>query len=921
MKNKIYIILALTFMIKSIYANQEDSTKVINSNSALYLEHSIKIDNNEATNAIETITNDKLMHKRSINNSNMLFGLGSGLQVIGNSNNSWNDGATLSIRGWGTSSSNSPLILIDGFERSLDEISGEEIESITILKDASTAIYGIKGANGVILINTKRGKVGKPQINVSYNFNIGKPIRTPDMVDGYTFANALNESLINDGKDARYNSTELELFKTQGAPQVYPNVNWWNESIRNQSYGNNLTVSATGGNSFVRYYTQLNYLNNNGILQNTDLNEGYSNQFKYSKLNIRTNLDIDVTPTTKTQLNLYGNFSEHNRPGSSTASIFEALYQVPSGAFPIRTTNDMWGGSTIYSNNPMALISGTGYARSQVRTMYADIKIEQDLRDFIEGLKIGANLALDNTASYWDSNTKNFGYSSTSMNWDNDEIENKVLRNEGSLSFSRSVGTSMNQFSFNSFAKYNKEIDKHKLDIVLSYNLEKRNVKGQNNSRAFMDVIGHAHYLYDNKYILDLSISRSGSSVLKPSDRWGTFPSIGAAWIVSKEDYFKADWINQLKLRASYGISGLANYGVDLFLDKYGTGGSYPFGNNPSSISGLKITQLGINDLTYEKSHKLNIGADINILDKLSITLDGYHDHRTDILVSGSNAVSSIFGLSIPSINNGVIDSYGFESSINWASNIGSFKYEVGGIFNLNKNKIINNNEEYRPYEYLKRTGNPIGQFFGYEVVGIFKDQAEIDQSPIHNISNIRPGDFKYKDQNDDGIIDSYDQVALGYTRMPEIYYAFNLNFEYKNVGLYTLFQGAERVSTLLNTPSLYWPIYNNRTISTEYYNNRWTETNPNGKYPRLTSEGSDNNYTTNSFWVQNASYLKLRTLELYYNLPVKNNNSYQKDKLRLFVRAHDILSIDSLKIVDPENIGANHPSMSEIVLGFNLTF
>ena len=351
--------------------------------------------------------------------------------------------------------------------------------------------------------------------------------------------------------------------------------------------------------------------------------------------------------------------------------------------------------------------------------------------------------------------------------------------------------------------------------------------------------------------------------------------------------------------------------------------GSYYFGKNPASISGMKITQLGITDMTYEKSHKLNVGFDFIAFNKLSVTIDGFYDHRTDILVSGDNAVSSIFGLTAPNINNGVVNSYGVETSVRWADKIGDFNYQIGGMLTFNRNKIINQNEEYRPHDYLKRTGKRLGQFFGYEVEGIYQSQEEIDNRGVkQNLSDVRPGDLKYKDQNNDGVIDAYDQVALGYSAMPEIYYSFDLNLEYKGFGIYALFQGTGNQSRLLNTSSVYWPLISNSTISTEYYNNRWTPDTPNAKYPRLTSEGSANNYTTNSLWVADASYMKLRTLELYYNF---SQEMMKKSKFikgaKVFARGHDLFCVDKIKVLDPENIGTNHPTMTQYTFGVNLSF
>lgn len=925
MKKSIKLLVACVLCLPTaLVAQQQDSVPARKSKMAIEYGRGISFPLKESTTATAVAGEEALSHRKSINNSNLLYGLIPGLQVLQDAGNSWDDTATMKIRGWGTISSTNPLVLVDGFERSLDQISADEIETVTILKDAaSTALYGIRGANGVILVKTKRGAVGKPEINFSYQFNVATPQRLPELVDGYTYAKALNEGLTNDGLSKRYSDRELEAFRTQSNPEIYPNVNWWDEALRDHSTGNNVTFSAKGGGQFVRYYTQLNYLNDNGILKPTNDNEGYSTQFKYSKLNVRTNLDIAVSPTTSVQLNLFGNFSEHNRPNVTANNLFPALYQVPSGAFPVKTSRGIWGGTTVYDNNPVASISGGGYARSQTRNMFADMKLTQDLNSLVKGLSAGLQIGLDNSASYWDSNVKKFGYESTALNWETGETTYASIRNEGALAFTKSVGSSVNHFNFGAFANYAKEWNKHSLNATLQYNMDKTNSKGQNTSRAFIDAVAQVHYAYDHRYVLDASLSASAASILKPGNQWGLFPSVGAAWVMSEESALKADWLNLLKLRATYGIAGRADYGVDLFLDMYGTGGSYMFGKTPAGTGGMKLTQLAIGDMTYEKSHKLNVGFDFMAFNKLSVTVDGFYDHRTDILVDGDNTISSIFGLTAPKINNGVVDSYGVEVAARWTDRIGGLGYQIGGMLTFNRNKIVNQNEEYRPYDYLKRTGKRLGQIFGYEVEGTYQSQEEIDNRPVkQNLSVVRPGDLKYKDQNNDGVIDSYDQIALGYSSMPEIYYSFDLNLDYKGFGIYALLQGTGNQSKVLNTSSVYWPLIGNSTISTEYYNNRWTPETPDAKYPRLTSEGSANNYVTNSLWVADASFVKLRTLELYYQF---SQEMLKKSKFikgaKVFARGHDLFCIDKIKVLDPENIGTNHPTMAQYAFGVNLSF
>lgn len=926
MKKRIKLLVACLLGVQ-FAAAQKDSLAIHKTKITIEYGRDIAVDPLESTAAISTADAKSLSHKTSINPVNMLYGLIPGLQVLQNAGSAWDDGATVYIRGLGTINSQSPLILVDGFERDISQLSSSEIESVSVMKDAvSTALYGMKGANGVILIKTKRGTQSAPQVDFSYQFNFSTPNRLPEFADGYTYAKALNEAMTNDGQMPRYSSAELDAFKTQSNPSFYPNVNWMNEALRERSYGDNVNLSVKGGGKLIHYFTQINYLDDRGLLRPTSENEGYSTQFKYSRLNLRTNLDIEVSPKTRVQLNLLGNFSEQNRPGRTADEIFNALYSVPSGAFPIKTENQIYGGTSVYSNNPMAFIAGSGYGRIQSRTMFADLNIKQDLGAIVKGLSAKVRIGMDNSASYQDNNIKNFGYESATIDLATGEKKFTNLRNEGSLAFGSYINTSTNHFNFEGGLNYDQswKEKKHKLNAMLLYAMDKTNNKGVNTSMAFMDLVAQAHYTYNGRYALDASLSGSASSVLEPGHRWGIFPSIGASWLISEEAFAKCDWLNLLKLRASYGIAGRTDYGVDLFETMYGAGNSYFFKDTPVSLSGTKLTRLGMTGLTYEKSHKLNVGVDWMAFNRLSLTIDAFYDHRTDILVTGTNSVSGVFGMDVPMINNGVVNNRGVETSLRWNDKVGEVTYQLGGQFSFNRNEIVNMNEQYRPYDYQKQTGRSIGQIFGYEADGMYKDQAEIDNRPVKQyLSTVRPGDLKFKDQNGDNRIDEYDRVALGYNSLcPEIYYSFDLNAEYKGFGIYAMFQGTGNYSEILNTKGVWRPLVDNGTISTEYYENRWTPENQTAKYPRLTSMGSNNNYYTNSIWVADASFLKLRTLELYY----KFNPHFLKKipalkEAKLFARGHDLLSLDNIKIADPEAIYTKHPTMKQYVFGFNLSF
>lgn len=880
----------------------------------------------EASAAVSSAGEQELSHKTAINPSNLLYGLIPGLQVLQNAGNSWDDGATLYVRGIGTSGTATPLILVDGFERSLDKISGRDIESVTVLKDAvSTSLYGMRGANGVILVTTKRGESGAPRIDFSYQFNMGTPRNIPVLVNGYTFAHALNEGLTNDGSRPRYTDAELRAFYNGTYPDFYPDVDWWKESVRDHSYGNDVSLSAHGGGKTVKYYTQLNYMNDNGILKPVNTNEGYSSQFKYSKMNIRTNLDIAVSKTTRARLNMFGSFSEQNRPGQTADAIFSALYKVPSGAFPVKTAHDIYGGTTVYSNNPVALIAGSGYVRAQERVLFADLDLEQDLGFIAKGLSAGVRAAIDNYTTYQDSNTKNFAYEAATMDMTGGTQRYSMLRNEGTLSFGKGVTESSNHFNFEARLNYDRQWTGHKLQSILMYSMDKNTVNTQNASRAFMDIVGQVHYAFKDRYILDFSISGTASSVLEPGRRWGIFPAAGVAWLLSEEPFMKdSRVVDILKIRASYGISGRADYGLNLYRNQYGSGNSYYFGETLSRLSGLEETVLGVRGLTYEKSRKADFGLDFGIFNKLTFSADVFCDHRTDILMDDAGVTSSVLGISVPKVNNGVIDNYGTEASLNWSDRIGDFSYCAGGNFSYVRSRIISMNEQYRPYDYQRRTGRPVNQIYGYVVEGIYQSQEEIDNREVKQyLSEVYPGDLMFEDLNGDLRIDENDMKAIGYNNVcPEIYYSFWIGAEYRGIGLYALFQGAGNYSAILSVNSVYRPLINNNTVSAHYYRNRWTPENPDAKYPRLTYAGSANNYNNNTLWVADASFLKLRTLELSYRLPEKVLEKTGVLKgLQVFARAHDLFSWHSMEPMDPENVDDGHPLMTRCSFGINLSF
>ena len=630
------------------------------------------------------------------------------------------------------------------------------------------------------------------------------------------------------------------------------------------------------------------------------------------------------------KVKLLGSLTESNRPGNVISPIMTAMYNTPAAAFPIKTSTGEWGGSDTWTSNPIAMIAAQGYGKSDSRTLFADWTINQDLSEIItKGLSVQASIAFDNYADYWESMSQSYRYSksSTQFNTAGDSLVNPVSTIVGSNSnpvYSSSLG---NQWQhFNAFGKidYARNWTNVSLNSSLMFLHDQYVGNGQFTTTNRQRINGYAHIGLFDKYFIDLSLTGNGTNKLQPGHNIGIFPAVSSAWVLSKEDFLKnVKAIDLLKLRVSYGVVG-NDYtsAADLYKQTYGSGSTYYFGDNYTSVTGMTELRLATTGLTYEKSQKTNIGLDGRFWDAIDFTAEAYYEKRTDILVSTAGSVSGILGATPSMSNDGIVENKGIEFGLNINQSVGDFKYNVGGQFTYARSNIVNNNEGFVQYDYLKQTGKPVGQTIGYEAIGFFKDQADINGSPAQLLSTVVPGDIKFKDQNNDGKINELDKVALGYnTGLPEIYYSVNFNLEYKGLGIDANFQGVGNYSAILNTTSMFWPLRNNTNLSTYYYENRWTVDNTNALFPRLSTLQNDNNFNTNSVWVKDRSYIKLRTCEIYYKFPEKLLAKSFMSKAKIYLRGMNLFSIDNLKIVDPESYGIAYPMTASFNMGVNVRF
>ena len=860
------------------------------------------------TQALTTVTSDEILKNSSVSASDAIMGL-----------------LPLNFRG-----NSSPLVVVDGFPRDWSYLAKEEIESVTVLKDASaTALWGARGANGVISVTTKRGKYDSKKISVSYVHGIGLPTNIPQMANASSYANAVNEALTNDGLPVRYSPTDIANFTSgTGDPDLYPNVNWLKQAFRDYTQNNQLNMTFQGGGNRIRYFSLINYKNDFGILnpKYTEYDGRFSTQKRSYGLNIRTNLDIDVTKTTLVKFTLLGKLSQSNGPYSSDASIFNNLVGVPSAAFPVFTQSGLWGSNNIFNTNPIANIASTGYGMSNGQMFQSDMRIIQNLSMLVNGLSAEATVSYDNNATYAESQSKTYAYQVNTpvVNSSTGAItKNSVLRgNESALAFNSSLSNQFITSALEGKVLYDRTFGVNSLIASAIFRQETIYPLGRNNTRKRQYFVGTAGYDFQGRYLLDLVINHYGTSLLSAGDKFRTYPAISAGWIISRESFFNSKSLDLLKLRVSWGKSGYdGNLQYELDRQYWNGGGGYTFQDGNVSVGGsTREGTLAVDYVTPETGEKLNLGIDLKAFKKLTFAGDAFYERRSNILVSGNGVISKAIGINVPSICTGINDIKGYEISTTWNEDTRPFKYYVQGNFSFAQTKVIENNEGFVQYDYLSKKGRPVGQFYGLQAIGYFNDQADITNSPTQKFSVVKPGDVKYKDQNNDGIIDQKDVVASGYsTALPEIYYGMKLGVEYKGFGVDVLLQGITNYSQVLNTASVYWPLQNNTNISNWYLNDniRWTDaTKATANLPRLSTINNSNNFQNSTQWRVDGSYFSLRNLNVYYNLPQSLTKKIGIANCQVYARANNLFTTYQYKKFDVGN-----PALTNIFLGLKFNF
>lgn len=909
----------------------------------------------QSTASVGVIANKDVNKRGARNIGNNILGQGSGLIGLDGSGLYNAQNPTFYIRGLQSSSGSTPLIIVDGVERAIENVVAEDVESVQILKDAAaTALYGYKGANGVLLVTTKHGKYNSKSITFTYDHVFSFLSNKPEMADAATYASAVNEAYRNQGGSAVYSDAVINAYKNGTNPLYYPNVNWVDETFRNVSNNDRFNLEFKGGSSNFRYYTNVQLLTNKGFIKNFQ-NDGYSTQNKYTRGTLRSNMDIDLGAKTKLHTHLYGLLTEQSQPGSQ-ADLWSMIYTLPANAFPVKVTDGVWGGNTVYTtNNPVAQSQGAAYYKNHQRALYADVQLEQDLSAITEGLSVQGQLGYDTWSNVYEDHSKTYRYSYYEVATNGDVV------NAGSASLSAvqgsdsNMGTASNNNSWirrciwNASLNYERTFaEKHSVYGQLKYDYEYNDQTGTNTTVYRHNVSLFGHYGYDNKYLFDVALVESGSSRLAPGSKWAFSPNVSAAWNISNEAFMKdVKWVDFLKLRASWGnqaLDVLPGSSVWTYYDQFYlmNATTYPFdatytgtqwGN--TYLSTAKTQSLG-----HEQASKFNIGFDATLFGSLNISADYYYQHRYDIWYSTAGSYSSVFGLTAPYENVGVFNSKGFEISADYSKQINKdLTISVGASLNLNKTIVEEQAETPQLYANTSSTGLRYGQAFGYVANGFFQKSDDLDGDgiisvaemkqlgyPTQTFTTVYPGDVKYVDLTDDGTIDSNDRKAIGYsTTAPDLYYNFHLGAEYKGIGLDAMFQGVGKWTGFKTTNGLYRSAVATNTLSQYLYENSWSAERGNTEnplFPRLSTTSNSNNDLNSTLNMFDRSYLKLRYVELYYYLPqtVLDKIGFI-NKVKVYVRGTDLFTADHLDKADAASYGTTQPLTKSLQLGAAVTF
>ena len=842
------------------------------------------------------------------------------------------------VRGIGTFGANSgALVLIDGLEGNLSQIDPADVESFSVLKDAAaTAVYGSRGANGVVLVTTKRGKQEQLKITFRSNYTISELRRLPRYVGATQYAEMANEAAVASGMSPIYNDTQMDIIRYGLDPDLYPDIDWQDVILNPTSFQHTQYVSAQGGGNIARYFASLGMSQESSAYKSMD-DSKYNKGVGYDTYNFRTNIDINLTKTTQIYLGAMGFMSVNKRPSmgkkysrtdtSLTDWIWDSQSKTTPLMYPLRYSSGELPASGSDSDiPPHVLLNYTGNTvENKSRTLF-NIGIKQDLSMLTEGLNIEATGSWDSQSLYGESRYSMPAlYLARERNQKGELILSEQVT-EASVQYN-SEAWNWRKLYFDAKVNYDRTFGNHRVGGLLFYYLESTTESGADSSmnaiaRRYQSLSGRFTYGFKDTYFLDVNFGLNGSENFQSGRQYGFFPAVAVGWVPTQYEFMKRiKWIGFMKIRASYGMVG--NDRISSVRFPYLTIIEEKTDGTPWGGSGvLTENRVGADNLAWEKAKKFDIGMDLHLFgDRFTMTVDYFRDRREGIFQERAQIPDYVGVISMPYGNVGSMTSWGGDGNFEYFQPLGkNFHFTLRGNFTLSKNKINNWEEATQPYPYLSKTGFSNDVQRGFISLGLFKDQQDVDMSP-EQFGTVRPGDIKYKDVNGDGVITDDDKVPLfAYSGIPQFMYGFGAEVRYKNWTLNVLFKGTGNNYFLYGDKDGskfdgYIPFnggykgnvlalaYNpaNRWTSADYSGNQATE-NPNARFPRLSYGNNANNTKPSTFWKGNARYLRLQELSLNYNLHTPGlRKALGLQSIDFQIMCENLAVWDGVEIFDPE--------------------
>lgn len=908
---------------------------------------------NVKTDATTTVTGDDLYKTVTSNFTNTLVGKLSGLIVKEGTGELGSNNAQYLVRGMGSfgiGSWNTAKIYVDGFEVTPQYLSGlspAEIESISVLKDAAAlAVYGEKGANGVIRIETKRGKIGKATINARLRTGVQTPTKINKPLNSFDYASLYNQAVSNDNGmmwSPVYSADQLAAYKNGTGV----NVDWYDEALKSSGQFMDGDIVFNGGSKNARYNIDLGYLNNTGILNapNTDQTKNLG----YAKYNLRANLDFSVLDIFDVKLDMGGRIENTKRPNYSISQLFTDLSRYPSNIYNVydNVEEGNYSGTAIYPNNPYASVNALGWQSYKARTLQTNFSVRERLDMVTPGLYMKQSVSFYSYTLSAYSKTRNYARWHQGATTTTDETTSITASGYGSNGMQ-----DWKQYKFT--AGYDRTFGNHGISAMLNWDVSSYKGESHDSYRYKYNTLnlnGFLHYDYAHRYVAELAFSRFGNDAYAQGNRWSTYPALSLAWVASEEDFLKDnDIVNYLKVRASAGLTGSSESSTTGVLSSFNTSGRYLFkdfftysyigsfytGKNQGSWQTTYVPMFIPNEKAHaEKSMKYDLGIDATLFHGLDLSVDAYLDKRYDILTI-DNSLMGYYGKQYYFSNLGKMTSYGVDLTAVYTGKCGDVDYSVNGMMSYNKNRIDDMQEVPTANAFSAKTGRAYGALIGLVADG-FYDITDFDANGnllgdvTPAFGTVQPGDIKYKDLDGNNVIDQNDVTAVGRTEYPEWYYNFGGKVAYKGFDLELQFQGAAGVSANLldNWDQVVAFVDNGNAFGIAkgawaYFPTEGIDNRANATYPRLTTQSNENNYQLSSFWVKDASYLKLRTVELGYNFCSEMLKKSGIENLRVYLNANNLFTISSLLkdySIDPENVVSRYPMMKSFNAGVSITF